>query len=122
MQNPRIAYCLSVLNALAISYLLALLAYCYRDSTEIPDSVFYEAQQLSNSLYLVASFLLLITLSSIMSYFIQSTRPTRTALIMTSTVIGAVFSIVLISRFLITIETQPASTGVVALEPFDSRS
>jgi hypothetical protein len=24
--------------------------------------------------------------------------------------------------FLITIETQPASTGVVALEPFDSRS
>ena len=28
----------------------------------------------------------------------------------------------LVKTFLITIETQPASTGVVALEPFDSRS
>lgn len=99
MQNPRIAYCLSVLNSLATSYLLALLAYCYRNSTEIPDSVFYETQQLSHALYLVASFLLLITLSSIMSYFIQSTRPTRTALITASTVIGTVFSIALISGF-----------------------
>ena len=27
-----------------------------------------------------------------------------------------------VNIFLITIETQPASTGVVALEPFDSRS
>ena len=27
-----------------------------------------------------------------------------------------------VKNFLITIETQPASTGVVALEPFDSRS
>jgi len=29
---------------------------------------------------------------------------------------------VFLHLFLITIETQPASTGVVALEPFDSRS
>lgn len=28
----------------------------------------------------------------------------------------------LAKKFLITIETQPASTGVVALEPYDSRS
>lgn len=99
MKNYHISYCLSVLNALAISYLLALLAYCYRNSIEIPGRVFHEAQQLSHALYLVASILLLMTLGSIMSYFIQLSKPTRIALITASTVISAVVSIILISKF-----------------------
>jgi hypothetical protein len=100
MQNSRIAYYISALNALAVSYLLALLAYCYRNSTEIPDGVLHEAQQLSYALYLIALFLLLITLTSIILHFIQPRRPTSTVLITASTVIGTVVSIVLISRFI----------------------
>ncbi len=34
----------------------------------------------------------------------------------------AVLQVHMPNVYLITIETQPASTGVVALEPFDSRS
>ena len=100
MQNSRAVFFISVCVALAVSYLLVLIAYMCSISAQSVDLFTDEYQPSVNAINFIATLLALLSIASLIWHFIHPNRTSPTTLILSTVLLSTLATIILISRYL----------------------
>ena len=100
MQNSRAIFFISVCVALAVSYLLVLIAYMCSISAQSVDLITDEYQPSVNAINFIATLLALLSIASLIWHFIHPNRTSPTTLILSTVLLSTIATILLVSQFM----------------------
>ncbi len=100
MHNSRALFFISVCVALALAYLLILIAYMCSISAQSVNLIADEYQPSVNAINFIATLLALLSIVSLIWHFIHPNRSPPTTLTLSTVLLSTLATIIFISRYL----------------------